>query len=363
MQDLVNAALDQGDYRTAAALLQNWKQKQPDDPWLLLAVGRYQEGTGRWESAEKTYLRLLRKAPLPKIMTQARQGIQRVQAHVAAARAEAIEAARSLPGNDDPALLCLEPVQGEARTAAAQGLAKVMQIDPYMARLQVPSKSWRLYRLGNFGELQYLGQSLAQAQMPAFWVKQAAVHGVQTFRGAYFRSVYPQGAIVCQNQDGQLGEIGFQWHEITQVVRGLLPLFESVVDRGAWGKLQRKEATQDYAEVWDLHFHGRKCRIRLCDLAYQFRKGNPLPGGDRIPDQQTSTRPQWNALTAYIREQVSVPVDDRFTAFGEGAVEFIDLMPFFESQIPLVRFKESPWDAAFHLYSGLHFVQHSTPST
>ncbi|MDA0674499.1 MAG: tetratricopeptide repeat protein, partial [Cyanobacteria bacterium] len=122
MQDFVDAALNQGDYRVAADLLQTWKQKSPDDPWLMLAIGRYQEATGRWESAEKTYLRLLRRVTLPKLMTQARQGIQRVQTHLAQAREEALETARALPGNQDPGLLCLEPIPAEARPAAAQGL-------------------------------------------------------------------------------------------------------------------------------------------------------------------------------------------------------------------------------------------------
>ncbi len=359
MKDLVNAALDQGDYHAAADLLQTWKQQQPGDPWLLLTIGRYQEATERWESAEKTYLRLLRQVTLPKLMTLARQGIQRVQTHVLQAREEALEKVRAIPGSEDPGILCLKPVQGEARTAAAQGLAKVMKMDPYMARLQVPSKAWRLYRVGPIGELQYLGQSLIQAQTPAFWVKYADLKAVQVFRAQYFRSVSPQGSVVCQNDQGQLGEIGFQWDEVTQAVRGLLPLFESVVDRGPWGEILRKDKTQDYAEILDLHFHGRRCVLRLCDRTYQFRQGNPLPNGDRIPDQQTSTRPQWNALVNYIQGQIHGHRHNQFASFGEGAVEFVDLMPSMAHRVPLVRFKETNWDLAFHLYSSLHFLQYS----
>jgi hypothetical protein len=357
MQEFVDAALNQGDYRAAADLLQTWKKKSPNDPWLMLAIGRYQEATGRWESAEKTYLRLLRQVTVAKIMTQARQGIQRVQAHLTQAREEALETARALPGHQDPGLLCLEPVTAEARTTVAQGLAKVMQIDAYMARMQLPSKEWRLYRVGTIGELQYLGQSLVQAQAPAFWVKQSDCTAIQLFRGEYFRSVHPHAAIICQSEQGQLGEISFQWPEVTQVVRGLLPLFESVVDRDPWGRLKRKDATQDYAEVFDLHFHGRRCIVRLCDRTYQFRKGNPLPQSETPLDQTPSTRPQWNALLAYIRDRIAGPVHNQFTAFGEGAVEFIDLMPHFPPYISLGRLQDSAWDAAFHLYSGLHFTR------
>lgn len=358
MQDRVNAAIENGDYRAAAQLIQAWKQQTPKDPWLALAIARYQEGTGRWEAAEKTYLRALRQGTIPKLMAQARQGIQRVQGHLARAREEALETAKALPGNEAPGLLCLEPVDAAVRQEAAQGLAKVMQVDPYTARMQLPSKEWRLYRLGPIGELQYLGQSLIQAHTPAFWIKHAALKEIQTFRVDYFRSVQPQAMVICQNAQGQLGEISFQWSEVTQAVFGLIPLFESVVDRGPWGKLERKEKTQDYAEVLDLHFHGRRCILRLCDRAYQFRHGNPLAATPPGSNPSPSARPLWNDLLTHIQQQITGPIYREFTSFGEGALEFIDLMPSLPHQVPLSRRQESPWDPAFHLYSGLRFLRY-----
>jgi hypothetical protein len=363
MQDLVEAALKQGNYQAAAELLQQWKRKDPKDPWLMLAIGQYQEAIGKWETAERTYLKLLQKAAFPKLMSQARQGIERIQTHVLQTREAALATARSSPDSNAPGILCLEPVLGDAaRTAAAQGLAKILQVDPYTARLQLPSKGWRLHRVGPLGELRFLGESLCAAQMPAFWINQADIQRIQTFQVNYFRSVDSSGTVVCQNDTGQLGEISFDWSEVSQIVVGSLPLFESVLDRDPWGKLERKEKTQDYAEVIDLHLHRRNCMLRLCDRAYQFKHGNPLP--DLAPKSQSgpSTRLQWNALSAHIRDQISGPVQSGFTNFGEGALEFIDLMPFFEPHMPLVRRKDSPWDATFHLYSGLHFLRcpHST---
>ncbi|NJN20950.1 MAG: tetratricopeptide repeat protein [Leptolyngbya sp. RL_3_1] len=363
MQDLIETALKQGNYPAAADLLQQWKRKDPRDPWLLLAIAQYQEAIGKWETAERTYLKLLQKAALPKLMGHARQGIQRVQTHLLQAREAALATARSSPDSDAPGILCLEPVRGEAaRTAAAQGLAKILQIDPYMARLQLPSKGWRLHRVGPLGELRFLGESLRAAQTPAFWVNQTELKQIQTFQVNYFRSVGAQGTVVCQNETGQLGEIGFDWAEISQAVTGSLPLFESVLDRDAWGKLERKEKTQDYAEVIDLHLRERRCILRLCDRAYEFKHGNPLP--DLAPQETASPsrRRQWNALRDYVLNQVSGPIQSGFTNFGEGALEYIDLMPFFEAHMPLVRRQDTPWDAAFHLYSGLHFVRSSPES-
>ena len=363
MQDVIAAALAKQDFRTAANLLQQWKEKDSKNPWLLFMIGQYQEATERWESAEKTYLKLLRQAANQKLMGQARQGIQRVQAQLAEAREEALETARSQPDSQEPGLLCLEPVQADHRKTAAQGLAKVMQMDPYTARLQLPSKGWRLYRVGALGEMQYYSQALTDAQTPAFWIKHADLKALQVFRIQYFRQVQPQTEVVCQNANGQLGAIAFAWTEVSQIVTGQLPLFESVVDIDEWRRLKRKERTQDYAEIIDLHFHQRKCILRLCDRTYDFRQGNPLPKDNSIPDNALSTRPHWNALVAYIRDQVKAPFHNGFTQFGEGALEYLDLLPILNSYINLPRTEPSNWDPAFHLYSGLHFLRYAGTSS
>ncbi|MEM1309755.1 MAG: tetratricopeptide repeat protein [Cyanobacteria bacterium P01_H01_bin.153] len=358
MQDAIAAALEQKDFRTAAKLLQQWQQRDAKDPKFLLMVGHYQAATERWEQAEKTYLKLLRQVTNPKLMSQARQGIQRVQTRVAQVKEQALATARAQPDGQTPGLMCLEPVAGEARQAAAQGLAKVMGIDAYMARLQLPSRGWRLYRVGPIGDLQYYSQALSEAQTPAFWVKQEDIKGLQTFRVQNFRRVQPQPEVICTNVDGQTGAIAFNWSEVSQIVMGQIPLFESVVDRGAWGKLKRAEKTQDYAEVIDLHCHPRRCILRLCDRTYDFRRGNPLPNAEDIPDKGLSMRPQWQALVQYVRDCVQGPVHNGFTKFGDSAMEFMDLLPPLNHQIDLARVKESNWDPAFHLYSGLHFVRY-----
>lgn len=361
MQEAIAVALEKQDFRTAATLLQQWQQKDANDPKLLLMVGHYQAAIGRWEQAERTYLKLLRQVTSAKLISQARQGIQRVQTHLEQVKASALAAARSQPEGQTPGWMCLEPVQGEQRQAAAQGLAKVMEIDPYMARLQIPSRSWRLYRVGPVGDLQYYSQALSAAQTPAFWVKQADIKTLQTFRVQYFRQVHPSAEVVCLNADGQAGAIAFQWSEVSQIVLGQVPLYESVVDTGAWRQLKRAEKTQDYAEIVDLHCHSRRCVLRLCDRTYDFRQGNPLPNADTIPDKGIAMRPQWQALVQYLSDRVAGPVQNGFTAFAETAIEFIDLMPPLNPHLDLARAKESNWDAAFHLYSGLHFVRWGEP--
>lgn len=367
MQDAIAAALEQKDLRTAAQLLKQWQQQDAKDPKFMLMVGQYQEASDRWEQAEKTYLKVLRQVTNPKLMSQARQGIQRVQAHIARVKEHALETARAQPDGVAPGLMCLEPVPKEQRQGAAQGLAQVMEMDPYMARLQIPSREWRLYRVGPVGELQYYSQALTAAQTPAFWVKYDDLKELQVFRVQNFRRVQPQPEVICVNAEGQAGAIAFEWLEVSQIVMGQIPLFESVVDVGAWRQLKRAEKTQDYAEMIDLHCHSRGCILRLCDRTYDFRKGNPLPDADAIPDKGLSMRPQWQALERYLRDRVLGPVHQGFGTFGDHAMEFIDLLPPLNPQIDLSRVKESNWDPAFHLYSGLHFLRHGkapgTPST
>lgn len=362
MQDAIAAALEKKDFRTAAMLLEQWQKKDAKDPKFLLMVGRYQEATKRWEQAEKTYLKLLRQAPNPKLMSQARQGIQRVQSHITQAHEDAIEAARAQVDGHDPGLLCLEPVQGEQRQAAAQGLAKVMGIDAYTARLQIPSKGWRVYRTGPIGDLQVYAKELVESQVPAFWIKHADIKTIQTFSITHFQQVQGRADVVCKNAEGQLGTIAFDWSEVSQIVLGQLPIFEFVIDTNVRRKLERKEQTQDYTEIVDLHLQRRRCILRLCDRTYDFRQENPLPQAEAIPDQSLSTRHRWQALLEYLYAQVQAPVRKGFTHFGESAMEFLDLLPSLKHQIQLARIKETNWDPAFHLYSGIHFIRHSETS-
>jgi hypothetical protein len=106
--------------------------------------------------------------------------------------------------------------------------------------------------------------------------------------------------VVCQNEQGQLGSVTFNWSEVTQRVPGLLPIFEQVVDLDHRGKLKRKTQTQDYAQFCDLHLPQRRCILRLHDQGYEFQRGvkiAPKPG-------QTTTRINWNSLLSFLDQQL-----------------------------------------------------------
>ena len=352
MHQLVTAALDAQDYRRATQLIKQWRKTAPKDPLMLLSIGRLQEGTLQWDAAEKTYLTFLKRVNNPKLMGQARAGLKRVQQAREASRQEALNEAKAVLGSEEPGLLVIMPP--EDMKQAAVGLAKVLRIDPYMARLQLPKQGLRLQRTGSIGEMQYYGQALQETGIPTAWSTIDDLKTIEVFQIKHFRAVTPQPVVVCQSPTGQMGSIQFEWSEVTQIVRAQLPIFRHVNDQGPWGKIQRKEQVQEYAQVIDLHVHGRKIILRVCDRTYEFRNSVAL-----VPEQTnlTSTRIRWNGLMQSITRGTDCPQREDFTNFGQGALEMIPLMPYIPIYLDINRYKASDWDTAFQIYTTLLFRQ------
>ncbi|MEO0396710.1 MAG: tetratricopeptide repeat protein [Cyanobacteria bacterium P01_A01_bin.137] len=352
MHQLVTAALDAQDYRRATQLIKQWRKTAPKDPLVLLSIGRLQEGTLQWDAAEKTYLTFLKRVNNPKLMGQARTGLKRVQQARETSRRVALDEAKAVLGSDDPGVLVIMPPADTQQAAA--GMAEVLRIDPYMARLQLPKQGLRLQRTGPIGEMQYYGEALQAAGVPTVWATIDQLKAVQVFQIKHFQAMSPQPGIVCQSPTGQMGSLQFDWSEVTQIVRAQVPVFEQVSDKGPWGKTQRKELVQDYAQVLDLHVHGRKIILRSCDRTYEFRKSVTL-----VPDQTnlTSTRIRWNGLLQTINRSTDCQTLDDFTNFGQGALEMMPLLPYMPVYLELNRRKPSDWDTAFQIYSTLLFNQ------
>ena len=352
MIEQIAAAFERKDYRTATELLKQFLKESPQNPWGQFYWGRLHEVSGKLEAAAIVYRQLLRGTTNAKIVTQARLGLQRLEAEEQEQRQRAIAQATADPSNAEVGVLVLEPVASDIRTVAAQKFAQIMQIDPYTARLQVPTRGWRLYRTGPIGELRFLGQNLRSAGVPCFWAILAEIQKIRVFQVSYFQSATPQAVVVCQNEQGQLGSVTFNWSEVTQRVPGLLPIFEQVVDLDHRGKLKRKTQTQDYAQFCDLHLPQRRCILRLHDQGYQFQRGveiAPKPG-------QTTTRINWNSLLSFLDQQLpQARVWSDFTSFASTVLDQTELLGRIKSHIHVFRRNETSWDPAFHLYSGLVF--------
>ncbi len=357
----VAAAFEQKDYRTASELLKQLYKTSPQNPWVQLYVGRLQEVSGKVEAAEKIYRQLLRGTTVPKVLAQARQGLQRLEEKEKEQRQEAIAIAKADPRNAEPGILVLEPLSAEAKPQAAKNFARIMNTDPYTARLLLPSQGWRAYRTGTIGELQVYSQQLREAGIPNFWASLADIQKINVFRVCYFQAASPQATVICKNEAEQMGALTFNWSEVTQRVEGLLPVFEQVVEYNlSRNDVQRKESTQDYAHFCDLHLPGRSSILRLNNFTYEFQQGLDLtPAASKVgPTGHLTNRLYWNNLLDLLKQKLpKAPVWSNFSLFGETAQDYPDLLGRVKPHIDLFRRDPTDWDPAFQLYSALVFLK------
>lgn len=364
MIDQVAAAFDCQDYRTAAQLLKQLLKESPKNPWVQLYVGRLQEVSGKLDTSEAIYRQLLRDSTNPKLTSQARQGIQRIEQMQKERRQEAIAEAAADPTLHEPGFLVLEAIAGEERVAAIQNFARIMKLDAYTGRMLLPSRGWRLYRTGTIGELQLYGQELHNAGVPACWASLTDIQNISVFQVDYIQAIDPQVVVVCRNEQDQIGSLTFDWSEVQQRVEARLPIFEQVVDLGYRDKLERKKKTQDYVQFCDLHLPGRGCILRLYDGRYDFDRSIPLVPSAAVHELDLSIiRINWNFLLGLLNQQMPhSPVWSDYTAFAETTADFALPLGRIKSHTHLLRQSDNYWDSAFHLYSSLIFLRSSVSS-
>lgn len=352
MLNQVAAAFERQDYQTAAQLLRELVKQSPNDPWVKLYMGRLQEVSGKTKAAEEIYRQLLRNHTNSKLVAQARQGLQRLDAMTRERRQQAIAQATSDPADQALGFLILEAIPNEQRVELAKRFAHIVQIDTYTARGLLPGRGWRLYRTGAIGELAVLGQELRQAGVPAFWQPLSSLQAIEVFQVQYFQTLQPKGTVICQNSANQVGVLTFDWTEIQQRVEGLLPLFSQVVDLGYRDRLEWKEQVEDYAHFCDLHLPQRRCILRLHDDRYNFQQGMTA---QRHHD---TLRQRWNELTQILLQKIpQTKVWSDFTAFAESAADFAEPIERLQSHIYLPRATDCYLDPTFHLYSSLAFLK------
>ena len=374
----IAAALEAKEYKQAAQLIKQLQKESPDNPWVQYYIGRYYELTNNPEKAETTYKQILRDINNPKIVSQARQGIQRIETAAQSKREQAIETAKNDPSNLEPGLLILEAVSPEDKPAAIQNISRIFKTDIYTTRMQIQSRGWRLYKTGPIGELEIYGEELLNAGIPVFWGTLADIEKIQIFQVQHFQSLSPP-AVVCKDTIDRLGSIEFNWSEVSQIVEGALPIFIEVMDYSPNRRneeFRHREITQDYAQICDLHIPSRNCILRICDQNYEFQQGvdftkssadipalanpkNPKfrsQNSQQIP--QSTTRINWNHLLEMLDSQLDVTVWSEFTLFADTVLDYTNMLSKIDDRIEVDRQSETPWDPAFQLYSGLAFLRH-----
>lgn len=377
MLESVADAIERQDYRTAAQLLQPLVQQSPADPWVRFYVARVHEGSGKTEKAERLYRQLLKTEVNRKIITLARQGIQRIQTREQAQRQAAIAQATDTSGRTALGGLILKPLAPETRERVTPSFARMMQLEPYAAKLLLPTRGWRFYRTGNIGALQVYVRELEAIGVPAFC---AALEDLATIPVIQTRHLeLSHDTITFHPVSGHAptspGEtLQFRAQDVRACLEGALPIFESVVDVNRLVKQQyvRKEQVQDYAKVLDLHLP--KQIIRLCDQTYRYApEFLASPAAKTSPETALDVRyaslPQkWGGLLSQLR-QAGVPEvvrGDRFKQFAATVLDQEDFLRRIQPQIELSNAsalifhdEAPPWHEAFHLYSTLVFTQFS----
>ncbi|EKQ68965.1 hypothetical protein OsccyDRAFT_1567 [Leptolyngbyaceae cyanobacterium JSC-12] len=352
MLDQVAAAFERHDYETASQLLRELVKQAPHDPWVKLYVGRLQEASGRGKAAEQIYRQLLQQSTNSKLVSQARQGLQRVTTQEQPRQQPAIAQATAQPSSQELGFLILEAVMAEARTEIGQRLAQLLKTDTYTARGLLPSRGWRLYRTGTIEELALFGQALQQAGVSAFWASLAELQSIQVFQVNYIQALQPKATIVCRNQTHQVGMLSFEWSEVQQRVEGLLPLFSQVVDLGYRDRLEWKEHIEDYAHFYDLHLPAKRCILRLHDGKYDFHQGITAQ------EHHDTIRQRWNELITIMNQAIPPsPIQSEFTIFSESTSDFATALERLPSHMFLSRSSDCHLDPAFHLYSCLALLK------
>ncbi|MDJ0582880.1 tetratricopeptide repeat protein [Crocosphaera sp.] len=357
VEPIINA-INNENYEEASKLLQQLQEQESDNIWIPFYQARLAEAKGDFTFANQRYRELLPNIVNPKLMIQIRQGIERINQQEIEQRQTALDQAMEKSGAEEMGMLVLEAIANESKKAAAQKFGEIMGIDAYTARLQLPSRSWRLYRTGAIGKLKFQAEQLQQAEIPCFTALVGHVNALKVYNVLYIESIESKVTMVYEPKKGQREIFTFDLSEVGQQVHGLLPIFEECVDVGLKGKLKRKIEVLDYAKICDLHLPQKQTIIRLCDQQYRFLEGMAFSDQQKSQDGQATMRKSWQHIMAFLSEKItSLPTYSEFTPFGESAIDFQELLRLIKPHIGLLRREETPWDAAFHVYSSLAFTK------
>jgi hypothetical protein len=362
MFEEVAQALKNKDYQTAQALILALRQNAPENPWLDFYTARLFEEKGQLTQAKNAYDDLLKNCINPKLMSQIRQGIERINQLETIQKQEAISSAKSQVGGEDMGLFILEGIPQSDKKIAAQNFAKIMGMDAYTARLQIPSRSWRLYRMGIMGELSYYVNSLRSFNIPCFCLPLKQISQLSVYQVKYIERLEPQVIVVCENEQGQIGKFTFDWSEVQQRVEASVPIFTRSFQFGIRWEIYHTQEILDYAQVCDLHLLNKKAILRMADQSYDFQKSVNLWEKDELNhnshgvNKEITIKSHWNQLLKIIKQQIpQSQVYAQFSVFGETALDFAEFLAQIKPHIHLYRQEPTLWDQAFHLYSSLAF--------
>lgn len=352
----VTKAIEQENFTQAQYLLQQFNDDDVNSLWKRYYYARIEEEQKNLEIAEKQYRQIIVDTiyPPPQLIREIRNAIERILKAKKEEKANTIKKFQDLENSQHLAVLILKPVTLAEKKLLAPQLAKIMEIDNYTATLQIPTRSWRLYQTGKYGNLSYYQSQLSQANIPCVCQRIKEIKKIEVYQVKYIQSALEELILVCETDLETEEIITVKWREVNHKVEGMIPFFESTVHIDAKGKLQKKQSTLDYAQFYDLHLHQQNFILRFNDNFYQFHQGINF-----LVDTQTASE-KWKNLVSFFAHKIpNVPLHSDFTLFAEGLVQFPEMLKQVKSHVHLIRRKETVWDEAFQLYSGLVFLNYS----
>ncbi|WP_036945956.1 hypothetical protein [Pseudanabaena sp. PCC 6802] len=353
--------LGRKDLPAATQTLQQLLKVNPNDPQVQIATADLYKIEGKSDRAEAIYRDVLKSCSQTKLLAQARKGLQEIEDADLKEHKDGIAQAIAAVGGQNLGFLSIHPVPSDRKQEAATKLAKIFRIDPYTAKTQIPSRNLKVLRIGRLGEMQFYGQKLIEAGIPALWTSLSAISSINVHTVAYFEPAPDKSGIyaVCNPEPGKdstAHPIKFNWSDVSQRVYGLLPTYGEVVTVDAKHQLARKEEILDLVRICDLHLPAQNCILRFHDNCYQFAEGIQFEVKRSFEHIAPTVEERWQSLSAWLSTSMpQVEGKDDFNDFAEMFLAYPDFLKEIDPKIDLFRVKESLWDNCFQIYSGTIF--------
>lgn len=350
----VDKIIKLGNYQEAKEKLSQLNIEEKDRLWYRYYTALILEKEGNLSLAETNYRAIIKDTIYPDstLIKLIRDGIERIVKIYKAKKEEKKQEFQNIENSQDLAVLILEPVKPEEKKNLAPLFAKLMAIDNYTAILQIPTRSLRLYKTGSLGELKYYESELCLIGIPCFCYRIKSVNEMQVYQVKYLENQNNIIELMIENDLEEEKKLTLNWENVSNKVQGLIPIFEMITHLDARNKIQKKQATLDYANFFDLHLVKDNLIVRFSDHFYQFDSGLTMGLNSK------TTQEKWKYLLNYLQEKTpNIGVNSNFNLFAEGAIQFPEMLKQITAHVNLFRREESVWDQAFHLYSGLIFLQ------
>ena len=358
-------AIDQENYDQARELITKLPPEEDNLLWSNYYLGLIAEKENNLVLAEQKYRQILKDSiyPNPTLMTKVRDGLERIKTiqtkqkekkhqEFQADKQTKLQQLRQEENSQELAILILRPLTIEQKNQVAPQFAQLIETDLYTAKLQLPTRSWRLHKTGSYGDLKYYQTEFTNASIPCFCYPLKAVNQIQVYQVKYIKEIGEQWTLVCDHESEKDLLLEVNLNHLHSRVSALVPIFEMSVHLDNKRKLKRKKTVLDYLQFYDLHLNKQQKILRFSDQSYQFEQGiNIFKAGK-------TTREKWYNLTKFVHQELeNVPLYSDFTSFSEGAIHFPEMLKQITSQINLFRKEETLWDEAFQLYSSLVLLQ------